>query len=60
MLAGEMNASVECNPFTAPQVYEAALKALNGEELPKWIPVGESVFSSDMPDLQEIAAGRQY
>jgi hypothetical protein len=41
-------------------VYEAALKALNGEELPKWIPVEESVFSSDMPDLQEIADGLRY
>jgi ABC-type sugar transport system substrate-binding protein len=60
MLAGELNASVECSPLVAPQVYEAALKALNGEELPKWIPVEESVFSSDMPDLQEIADGRRY
>ena len=60
MLAGELNASVECSPFLAPQVYEAALKALNGEDLPKWIPVEEGVFSSDMPDLQEIADGRKY
>jgi galactofuranose transport system substrate-binding protein len=60
MLAGELNASVECSPLTAPQVYEVALRALNGEELPKWIPVEESVFSSDMPGLQEIADGRQY
>ena len=60
MLAGELNASVECSPLTAPQVYEAALRALNGEELPKWIPVEESVFSSDMPGLQEIADGRKY
>jgi ABC-type sugar transport system substrate-binding protein len=60
MLAGELNASVECSPFFAPQVYEAALKALNGEDLPKWISVEEGVFSSDMPNLQEIADGRKY
>lgn len=60
MLAGELNVTVECNPLLAPQVYEAALKALNGEELPKWVPSEESVFWSDMPDLQTIADGRKY
>lgn len=60
MLAGELNVTVECNPLLAPQVYEAALKALNGEELPKWVPSEESVFQSDMSDLQTIADGRKY
>ncbi|MBN1921928.1 MAG: ABC transporter substrate-binding protein [Anaerolineae bacterium] len=60
MLAGELNVTVECNPLLAPQVYEAALKALNGETLPKWIPSQEGVFSADMPNLQEIADGRKY
>ena len=44
----------------APQVYEAALAALNGESLPKWIPSIEGVFYSDDPNLKEIAAGRKY
>jgi ABC-type sugar transport system substrate-binding protein len=60
MLDGDLNVTVECNPLLAPQVYEAALKALNGESLPKWIPSQEGVFSSDMPNLQEIADGRKY
>ena len=60
MLTGELNVTVECNPLLAPQVYEAALKALNGESMPKWIPSQEGVFSSDMPNLQEIADGRKY
>jgi galactofuranose transport system substrate-binding protein len=60
MLNGELNVTVEYNPMFAPQVYEAALAALNGETLPKWIPVQESVFSMDDPNLQEIAAGRKY
>jgi len=60
MLAGELNVSVECNPLLAPQVYEAALNALNGEPLPKWIPSMDAVFRSDMPNLQEIADNRQY
>jgi ABC-type sugar transport system substrate-binding protein len=60
MLEGDLNVTVECNPLLAPQVYEAALKALNGEDLPKWIPSQEGVFSADMPNLQEITDGRKY
>jgi ABC-type sugar transport system substrate-binding protein len=60
MLAGELNVSVEYSPDLAPQVFEAALKALNGEKLPKFIPVQGAVFSADMPGLEEIAAGRKY
>ena len=32
MIAGTINVAVECNPLLAPQVYEAALKAVNGED----------------------------
>ena len=32
MIAGKINTVVECNPLLAPQVYEAALKAVNGED----------------------------
>jgi simple sugar transport system substrate-binding protein len=60
MLAGELNTTVECNPLLAPQVYEAALKALNGEELPKWVPSQEGVFRAVDENLQEIADGRKY
>jgi simple sugar transport system substrate-binding protein len=52
--------TVECNPLLAPQVYEAALKASNGEELPKWVPSQEGVFRASDPNLQEIADGRSY
>ncbi|MBN1450865.1 MAG: ABC transporter substrate-binding protein [Anaerolineales bacterium] len=60
MLAGDLNVTVECNPLLAPQVYEAALKAANGEELPKWVPSQEGVFRADDPNLEEITAGRTY
>ncbi len=60
MLDGTLNVTVECNPLLAPQVYEAALAALNGESLPKWIPSQESVFFMTDPNLKEIAAGRKY
>jgi simple sugar transport system substrate-binding protein len=60
MLASELNVTVECNPLLAPQVYEAALKAVNGEELPKWVPSQEGVFRASDSNLQEIADGRKY
>ena len=60
MIAGEVNVVVECNPLLAPQVYEAALKALNGESLPKWVPSQEGVFRSTDPNLQDIANSRKY
>ncbi len=60
MLAGELNVTVECNPLLAPQVYEAALKAANGEKLPKWVVSQEGVFRATDPNLQEIADGRKY
>lgn len=47
MIAGELNATVEASPNLAPQVYEAALKTLNSEVLPKWIPSLEDVFYSE-------------
>jgi simple sugar transport system substrate-binding protein len=60
LLDGTLNVTVECNPLLAPQVYEAALKAANGETLPKWVPSLESVFFADDPNLQQIIAGRTY
>ena len=60
MLDGTLNVTVECNPLIAPQVYEAALAAMNGETLPKWIVSIEGVFYMDDPNLKEIAAGRKY
>jgi simple sugar transport system substrate-binding protein len=60
MLEDTLNITVECNPLLAPQVYEAALKAANGEDLPSWVPSLEGVFYSDDPNLQQIADGRTY
>jgi simple sugar transport system substrate-binding protein len=58
MIAGEVNTVVECNPLLAPQVYEAALKALNGEKLPKWVPSQEGVFYAK--DAATILPTRKY
>jgi simple sugar transport system substrate-binding protein len=58
MIAGDINTVIECNPLLAPQVYEAALKALNGESLPKWVPSQEGVFYA--ADAEEILPTRKY
>jgi ABC-type sugar transport system substrate-binding protein len=58
MLEGVLNVTIEYNPYLAPQVYEAAMKALNGEELPKWIYSEEDIFRMGMPDLEEVVRGR--
>jgi simple sugar transport system substrate-binding protein len=58
MIDGDINTVVECNPLLAPQVYEAALKALNGESLPKWVPSQEGVFYQ--ADAATILPTRKY
>jgi ABC-type sugar transport system substrate-binding protein len=58
MIAGDVNTVVECNPLLAPQVYEAALKAVNGETLPKWVPSQEGVFYA--ADAETILPTRKY
>jgi ABC-type sugar transport system substrate-binding protein len=58
MIDGKINTVVECNPLLAKQVYAAALKAVNGEALPKWVPSIEDVFYQK--DAAEILPSRQY
>lgn len=58
MIAGDINVVIECNPLLAPQVYEAALKALNGESLPKWVPSQEGIFYQK--DAETILPTRKY
>lgn len=54
MAAGDLNATVEDNPWLAPQVYEAALKALNGETLPKRIASKEDVYVTPLQAQEEL------
>jgi simple sugar transport system substrate-binding protein len=45
LISGELAADIEYNPVLAPQVYDAALRAMNGDaSLPKWIPSQEGAF----------------
>jgi galactofuranose transport system substrate-binding protein len=63
LISGELSADIECNPLLAPQVYEAALKAMNGDAtLPTWVPSQEGeFFSAQGADaLNAILATRKY
>jgi ABC-type sugar transport system substrate-binding protein len=44
MIDGKLNATIECNPLLGPQFYDLALKVVNGEGVPKWVPSQETVF----------------
>ncbi len=44
MMAGKLNASIECNPLLGPQLMQAAIDLMDGKTLPKYIPTIEGVF----------------
>jgi ABC-type sugar transport system substrate-binding protein len=58
MIAGKLNATVECNPLLGPKFLELALKVANGEPVPKWVPSEEGVFFPD--NAKEILPTRKY
>ncbi|HEX7395872.1 MAG TPA: ABC transporter substrate-binding protein [Anaerolineaceae bacterium] len=63
LISGELSADIECNPLLAPQVYEAALKAMNGDTtLPTWVPSQEGQFfaAQGADALKAILATRKY
>jgi galactofuranose transport system substrate-binding protein len=62
MIAGKLNATVECNPLLGRQFFELALKVVNGEPVPKWIPSQESEFlaSQGAEQLKQILTTRKY
>jgi galactofuranose transport system substrate-binding protein len=58
MIAGKLNATVECNPLLGPRFFETALKVVNGEAVSKWVPSNEGVFFPD--NAKEIMPTRKY
>lgn len=58
MIAGKLNATVECNPLLGPQFFDLALKVVNGEKVPKRIKSKETVFFPE--NAAEIMSTRQY
>jgi simple sugar transport system substrate-binding protein len=58
MIDGKLNATIECNPLLGPQFFELALKVVNGEPVPKWIPSEEKIYFPE--DAEEILPTRRY
>jgi galactofuranose transport system substrate-binding protein len=58
MIAGKLNGTVECNPLLGPQFFELALKVVNGEPVPKWVPSIEGIFYPN--NAAEILPTRKY
>jgi simple sugar transport system substrate-binding protein len=58
MIAGKLNATVECNPLLGPAFFDLALRVVNGEPVPKWVPSVESVFFPE--DAIQILPTRKY
>ena len=58
MADGWIQADVECNPLLGPQVFEMALKLMNGEPIEKSVLTNETVYYPD--DALELLPTRQY
>ncbi|MCB8946785.1 MAG: ABC transporter substrate-binding protein [Ardenticatenaceae bacterium] len=58
MIDGKLNATIECNPLLGPQFFDLALKVVNGESVPKWIPSEERVFFPE--NAAELLPTRKY
>jgi len=58
MIAGKLNATIECNPLLGPQFFELALKVVNGKPIPKWVPSIETIFFPE--DASKILPTRKY
>jgi ABC-type sugar transport system substrate-binding protein len=58
MIDGKLNATVECNPLLGPQFFDLALKVVNNESVPKWIPSEEAFYFPE--DAEELLPTRKY
>jgi ABC-type sugar transport system substrate-binding protein len=58
MIAGKLNATVECNPLLGPQFFDLALSVINGETVPKWLPSKEGIFFPE--NAREVLPTRKY
>lgn len=47
MMDGDTNATVELNPYMAGPAFDAIVAHLNGETVPKWIPVTGGIYFPD-------------
>jgi simple sugar transport system substrate-binding protein len=58
MVDGWFQADVECNPLLGPQVYDMALKLMNGQTIDREVLTNETVYYPDK--AAELLPTRQY
>jgi len=58
MIDGWIQADVECNPLLGPQVFDMALKLMNGEAIDREILTNETVYFPDK--AAELLPSRKY
>lgn len=58
MIAGKLNATIECNPLLGPQFFDLALKVANGDVVQKRVTSIEGIFFPD--NAIQILPTRKY
>jgi simple sugar transport system substrate-binding protein len=58
MIAGQLNATVECNPLLGPILFDTIEKVLAGEEVPKYIKQVDQLF--EQSNAAEVIKTREY
>jgi len=58
MIAGKLNATIECNPLLGPQLMTSATEVVAGRPIPKRIVVDEQVFT--MATAKQHIQSRKY
>ena len=58
MAEGELNASVECNPLLGPLAFDMLERAINGEDVDKWVVQRDRIYT--MQQAAEVIDERQY
>jgi len=58
MIAGKLNATIECNPLLGPQLMTSVVEVVAGREIPKRIVVDEQVFT--METAKQHIQSRKY
>jgi ABC-type sugar transport system substrate-binding protein len=58
MIAGKLNATVECNPLMGPQLMTSVTEVVSGRTIAKRIVVDEAVFTQD--NARQVIQTRKY
>jgi len=58
MIAGQLNATVECNPLLGPALFDTIEKIIAGQQVPKYIKQVDQLFEQSI--AAEVIKAREY